>query len=137
RRVGLLRRRPGGRRRGPPASGHSQRRKGRGVRRLERRLQRVRVGVGGPGVTPYTLLLQACGLSQREAASLHGVRLDTIKSWSAGRNRVPDGVIDQLRDLFALIVEVGEQAIDTLAAAPDTADIEIGYPADDHEAQTL
>lgn len=87
-------------------------------------------------MTPYALLLQACGLSHREAAELHGVRLDTVKSWSAGRNRAPPGVLAELRDLYATIRRAADAALDLIEErAP--AEIEIGYPTDDHEARAL
>ena len=58
--------------------------------------------------TLYSACLARLGLSQSEAAALHGVRLDTVKSWSAGRNRVPSGAWDELRDYEAQIVDRSE-----------------------------
>ena len=92
-------------------------------------------------MTPFALLSQACGLSHREAAEFLGVRLDTVKSWSSGRNRAPASVLDDLRHLWAEIdfasdraaALIGEQA----AGLPIGETIEIGYPADDHEARDL
>lgn len=54
--------------------------------------------------TLYAACLARLGLSQAGAAAVHGVRLDTVKSWSAGRNRVPDGAWDELRAYEAQIV---------------------------------
>ena len=88
-------------------------------------------------MTPYALLLQVCGLSQREAADLHGVRLDTVKSWVAGRRSANAGVIAQLGRLHSEISCAAEEALDVLMQVPAGAEIEIGYPADDHEAQAL
>lgn len=88
-------------------------------------------------MTPYALLLQACGLSHREAADLHGVRLDTVKSWSSGRNRAPEGVVAELRALHAAIRRAADQALGMFGDVPPDATIEIGYPADDHEARAL
>ena len=68
---------------------------------------------------------------------LHEVRPDTVKSWSAGRNRAPDGVIADLRELAGKIDRVASQALAMLDTAPPGAKIEIGFPVDDHEAQTL
>lgn len=53
----------------------------------------------------YAACLSRLGLSQAEAAVLHGVRIDTVKSWSAGRNRVPDGAWDDLRACSDAIAE--------------------------------
>lgn len=58
--------------------------------------------------TLYAACLSRLGLSQAEAAALHKVRLDTVKSWSSGRNRVPDGAWEDLRDLEAKIVNQSE-----------------------------
>ncbi|SMF82006.1 hypothetical protein SAMN06265365_14211 [Tistlia consotensis] len=45
------------------------------------------------------IALQACGLSQREAAEYLAVRLDTLKSWSAGRKPTRPGILSELRAL--------------------------------------
>ena len=58
--------------------------------------------------TLYAACLARLGLSLAEAAALHGVRLDTVKSWSSGRNRAPDGVWADLREREALIIERAE-----------------------------
>jgi len=54
--------------------------------------------------TLYAACLARLGLSQSEAAAVHGVRLDTVKSWSSGRNPVPQGAWDDLRALEERIV---------------------------------
>lgn len=46
--------------------------------------------------TRFTDLMQSCGLSNKGAAHLLGVRYDTIKNWRYGKAQVPEGV---LRDL--------------------------------------
>lgn len=58
--------------------------------------------------TLYSACLSRLGLSLSGAASLHGVRLDTVKSWSAGRNPVPQGAWDELREYEAGIVDRSE-----------------------------
>lgn len=93
-------------------------------------------------MTPYSLLRQACGLSQSEAASLRGVRVDTVKSWDTGRRDAPDQAIEQLRNLYGLIVEksgqIADHINDFVASRGEALEsIEVGYPADDHEAQAL
>lgn len=94
----------------------------------------------------YALLLQLSGLSQREAALFHDVRPDTVKSWSAGRNEAPAGAITELRDLIALQEKTAAETISLIAnlalianvaRRADLDEIELGYPADDHEAATL
>lgn len=91
-------------------------------------------------MTPYALLLDRCGLSHREAAAIHGVRLDTVASWSAGRRGTPAGAISELRALYRQIEAAADRAVTGIKALPaDTAPdaIEIGLAADDHEAQRL
>jgi len=51
-------------------------------------------------MTRYALLLKLSGLSQSEAALLHQVRLDTVKSWSNGRRTAPPGSVDDLVQLI-------------------------------------
>ena len=58
--------------------------------------------------TLYAACISRLGLSLSEAAALHGVRLDTVKSWSSGRNRVPAGAWRELRAREDLIVERSE-----------------------------
>jgi hypothetical protein len=87
-------------------------------------------------ITAYALLLARCGLSQPDAAAFHGVRLDTVKSWSAGRNPVPAGVTLNLRTLYTQIERGARRALGEIAR--HRADvIEIGLAADDHEARSL
>jgi hypothetical protein len=89
-------------------------------------------------MTTFALLCDRCGLSHREAAAFLGVRLDTVKSWSAGRNPAPEGVLAQLRGLYARIAQAAEQAIQVIEDNEDHPDeLELGLAADDHEAQSL
>lgn len=62
-------------------------------------------------ITLFAASLKVCGLSHSEAADYLSVRLDTVKSWSAGRNSVPDGVWDQMRELYSMQIEAAEHAI--------------------------
>ena len=82
--------------------------------------------------TPYAAALSRLCLSQAQAASLHRVRPDTVKSWSAGRNPVPDGAWDDLR---AIEAERADFVDDALAAwrsngAPVTVAINAAEGAD-------
>lgn len=58
--------------------------------------------------TLYAACLSRLGLSLTGAARLHNVRLDTVKSWSSGRNPVPQGAWDELRAYEAQIVDRSE-----------------------------
>jgi hypothetical protein len=61
--------------------------------------------------TPFAVLTERCGLSQREAAEFLKVRIDTVKSWCAGRNVAKPAVLAELRGLYASI----QAAADKLA----------------------
>lgn len=74
--------------------------------------------------TIYAACLSRLGLSQAEAATLHGVRLDTVKSWSSGRNPVPQGAWADLRQLEAAIVDRSEAIREAWEDAGETRDIE-------------
>lgn len=63
--------------------------------------------------TLYASCLSRLGLSQARAAELHGVRLDTVKSWSAGRRAVPPGAWDDLRAYAARL----QKRVDAITAA--------------------
>ncbi len=85
--------------------------------------------------TTAALLIDRCGLSQREAADVLGVSINTIKSWMAGRASPRPGVIAELRALYARIEHAAEEALAVIAAHPDAGEIELGFATDDHEAQ--
>ncbi|HVI92336.1 MAG TPA: hypothetical protein VM659_28865 [Dongiaceae bacterium] len=91
--------------------------------------------------TVFSLLCDRCGLSQTEAAAFLAARRDTVKSWSSGRNRAPDGVIDELRELYTRIEEAAGAASDQIEALikkdGEPEEIEIGLADDDHEARQL
>ncbi len=80
--------------------------------------------------TLYAACLARLGLSQFEAARLHDVRLDTVKSWSSGRSPPPPDVFDDLRGIESQIVDASEALREVWA---DAATIEI----DDSEAGDL
>ena len=74
------------------------------------RLQAQESEIMTPG-TPFAVLAERCGLSQREAAEFLKVRIDTVKSWCAGRNVAKPAVLAELRELYAKI----QTAADKLA----------------------
>lgn len=70
-------------------------------------------------MTTFASALRLCGLSQQEAAAFFDVRLDTVKSWSANRNPVPDGVWQMLADLWRRIEDAADTAsVDEAIADP-------------------
>ena len=92
-------------------------------------------------MTPFRLLLDLSGLSQREAAVFLNARPDTLDAWARGRRTAPIGVIEELAGLVIAQTHAAQNAVDSiqdlLKDANDTAEIEIGYPVDDHEAEAL
>lgn len=87
--------------------------------------------------TTAALLIDRCGLSQREAADVLKVNINTVKSWMAGRAVPRPGVIAELRALYARIEHAAAEALAVIAAHPDAGEIELGIATDDHEAQGL
>lgn len=85
-------------------------------------------------MTLFKLFLQSTGLSTREAARFLNVSLDTVKSWSSGRNNCPDGVLDEMSELIDLQNQMAAEIIEKKSGVDK---IEIGYCTDDHEAQVL
>jgi hypothetical protein len=82
-------------------------------------------------VTPrtiYAACLARLGLSQPEAAALHGVRPDTVKSWSAGRNPVPERIYDELREYAAQIAERSDAMMDLWhREKPDEVELTVAH----------
>lgn len=91
--------------------------------------------------TPFSLLLSLSGLSHREAGEFLCVRLDTIRSWSSGRNRCPDGALDDLKKLISKQARTASEALDQISrletrhGSPDA--VELGEPLDDDDAQSI
>lgn len=87
--------------------------------------------------TIFALLCRVCGLSHREAAAFLDVRLDTVKSWSSGRNSAPDRVLDDLAELAAKIDRAADEAVDLIAqksekhGPPDTIDLQLSQTDED------
>ena len=91
-------------------------------------------------MTPFALLLGAAGLSHREASDFLQVRLDTIHAWSSGRNNCRPAVLSELRDLIQKQERAAREAIaqiEQARALDPAAEIELGYPTDDYEAENL
>ena len=91
--------------------------------------------------TPFSLLVLLAGLSQREAGDFLGVRIDTVKSWSSGRNRCPDGALADMRRLVAQQERTASEALAQIEhmesghGLPDA--IELGEPVDDDDARSI
>ena len=86
----------------------------------------------------FNHLLKISGLSNTEAAIFFDVRLDSVKGWQSGRRNVPPGILETIEQLVDRMLNAANQAIDAINEQHTTpTSIEIGYAADDHEAQTL
>lgn len=87
-------------------------------------------------MTPFSLLLRLSGLSQREAAFVLNASASSIDKMARGVRSTPQGVIAELRDLIAKQERATDEALDVLDKMGADV-IELGYPADNHEAQSL
>lgn len=86
------------------------------------------------------LLIDACGLSQREAAEFLNVRIDTVKGWYRPRpSAARPGVLSELRALHAKQRRAAAHQIALIRqlvrqhGAPDA--IELSLSSDDAEAR--
>lgn len=90
--------------------------------------------------TALRLALDACGLSQREAAELLGVRTDTVDKAARGKSATPAGWIRQLRELHAAQRASANETLKIISrqvAIAGPGEIELGFCADDTEARSL
>lgn len=90
--------------------------------------------------TVLRLALDACGLSQREAAEFLNVRRDTVDKALNGRTATPPGWLLELRGLHGRQRQAANQALEAIyrqTADRGPGEIEVGYCTDDAEAQSL
>lgn len=59
--------------------------------------------------------LAICGLSQKQAADYLDVSLQTVKHWTSGRNRPPEGVWLMLGELFERIQAAADNASEVMS----------------------
>ena len=87
-------------------------------------------------MTPFALLLDLAGLSQREAGEFLKMSPSSVDKMRRGLRSAPPGALGELR---ALIAEQERTAAATLELVRGEGEImvEIGYPADDAEARAL
>ena len=89
-------------------------------------------------MTIFSLLIDRCGLSHREAAEFLGVRPDTVSSWASGRRATPAAVMTELRALYATIERTAGELIkqaDALAKTHGAAEIALEIAPCDAEAR--
>jgi hypothetical protein len=90
--------------------------------------------------TNFSRLRKLVGLSSLEAAQFLDVSLDTIKSWSSGRNGTPEWAIDDLRLLWSDLerrADIGIQQLYAMIEAQGCPPSKIKFiaPTTDREAQ--
>jgi hypothetical protein len=91
-------------------------------------------------MTPFSAMQSLCGLSNREAADFLSVSEDTVKSWRLGRRDPAATVITELHNLWTVIDQAAVDHAESFAnngLLDLNCIIELGYPADDHEAHQL
>ena len=87
-------------------------------------------------INVYNFLLKASGLSQREAAIFHDVRLDTIKGWCGGKTDAPLGALEEIAELILKQRAAADETLEQFDAAA-IGDVELGAASDDYEAAAL
>ena len=86
--------------------------------------------------TSIGLLIELCGLSQKEASVYLDVSHDTVRSWSSGRNTTPDRAIISMRELYQEIVALADKTQAQIDAVPKHIDtIRIRMPKSDADAK--
>lgn len=80
--------------------------------------------------TLYAACIARLGLSLSGAATLHGSRLDSVKSWASGRRTPPDGVWDDLRRYEAQIVDMSEALREAWDESPAPVEINTSEASD-------
>ena len=88
-------------------------------------------------MTLFKIALSRLGLSQSEAAAFLKVSVNTVKSWSAGRNPVAPGAWDELFELSDRQEHAAQNMMDEWEEAGQPSDVELGLASDNHEAQSL
>ncbi len=91
-------------------------------------------------MTPFGLLCDHCGLSERVAAALFKVPENQIQKWRSGRRTAPVGIMAELRALDRMIERAAREAIATIIERrePENAIcVVLGHAVDDHEALSL
>ncbi len=80
--------------------------------------------------TLFSAALARLGLSQSEAAEYLAARLDTVKSWSAGRNPVAPGVWPELHRLAVRQRSAAEAIVAAWRDAGEPDRIDAALPSD-------
>lgn len=87
--------------------------------------------------TELKLALDACGLTQRDAAKLLNVRRDSVEKAARGKDQTPPGWLAVLRELNDKQQHAADEALAIISDMPEDTIVEFGISSDDHEAQSL
>lgn len=82
-------------------------------------------------MTTFKSALTICGLSQKEAADHLETSLDTVKSWSQGRNAPPLGVWRDMAELYHRIEGAADFAASNLEPGMMSLRVANNLQADD------
>ena len=88
-------------------------------------------------MTPFALLCDLAGLSQREAGEFLKMSLSSVDKMRRGLRSAPPGALGELRHLIEKQERAAGEAYRLILASREADEIQLGYPADDHEAQSL
>ena len=91
-------------------------------------------------MTPFTALQALCGLSNREAAAYLDIGEKHVEKLRSGARTPAPAMLAELQKLWTLIEQAavdGAEAMTAEGILENDVKIEIGYPVDDHEAESL
>lgn len=86
--------------------------------------------------TAYALLLDRCGMSHKDAAKFHDVKLEVVNGWATGKKEAPEDAIYGLRDVYHMIQSMAYDAVDMIDKQKP-AGIELELAKDEAEAIEL
>lgn len=88
-------------------------------------------------MTAYALMLHSTGLSIREAAKLHKVPAQTVRSWLSGAADAPEAAIKYLYAVIDLQHHAAEWVIADIQKHNPQGPIKVCVTDDEHESGTL
>jgi len=87
-------------------------------------------------MTPFGLLLKLSGMTQAEAAAYLNVSKVSVDKMARGQRGTSAGVLAQMRELIRQQQAAADEFME-MVDEMSPPEIELGYPADDYEAQQL
>lgn len=86
-------------------------------------------------MTPFHLMVNLTGLSQREAGDFLEIAPASVDKMARGKIKTPDGIMTELHGLHDRQRNAAAQAIAMIRERGE-AQVELGLAADDYEAQS-